>query len=236
MEKSLHNIRAVAFDLDGTLVDSMPDLAAAANTMLPLLGRPTLAMAKVQSYVGDGIGNLVRRALAQGAAQEVPDEEFQRGLQIFLEVYAVHCADKTVPYPGVVDGLALLRRRGLPLAVVTNKHSALAVKILEVLGLAGEFSLILGADSLPERKPSPLPLLHVCEALGIVPHELAMVGDSHNDMLAAHAAGAFAIAVGYGYENPHTLAAQPQTRPDWVIDAITAIAEALEHPPAGQPV
>jgi len=196
---TLSHIRAVAFDLDGTLADTIPDLAAAANAMRLHFDLAPLLAERIQSHVGDGIASLVHRALTDERDGQAPIETWQAGFAFFVKYYHEHLCDYSRLYLGVEAGLDLLRARQLPLVVITNKSERFAVPLLQQLGLADRFSLILGGDSLPEKKPSALPLLHACEVLGIKPNELAMVGDSANDVLAARAAGSVAVAVSYGY-------------------------------------
>ena len=141
--------------------------------------------------------------------------------------YAEHIADATRPYPGVAAGLALLKSLGIPLAVVTNKSETLAVKLLRALGLADHFSLIVGGDTLSEKKPSPAPLLYAAETLGVPPQNMLMVGDSRNDILAARAAGCPAVGVSYGYADMAALSRDPATRPDLVVSSLPEIYEHL---------
>lgn len=226
MAKAEH-IRAVAFDLDGTLVDSIADLAAAANAVRGSEGLPPLDDATLASFVGDGIGVLVHRTLS-GSRDGVADEaQWQRGLAVFVDYYSRHLSVFSRPYAGAATALGLLKSLGLPLAVVTNKSEVLAVALLRQLGLADEFSLIVGGDTLTERKPAALPLLHTAEVLGVAPEELAMVGDSANDILAAKAAGCFSIGVRHGYADMEKLSADEATRPDWVADDLPAIYDYL---------
>ena len=145
----------------------------------------------------------------------------------FVRYYRQHLSVYTRPYAGVETALALLKSLGLPLAVVTNKSEVLAVSLLKDLGLADTFSLIIGGDTLTERKPSALPLLHTAEVLGVRPDELGMVGDSANDILAAKAAGCFSIGVRYGYADMTQLATDETTRPDWVVGNLADIYELL---------
>lgn len=196
---TLPAIEAVALDLDGTLVDSLPDLAAAANAMRAHLGLPPLAPERVASHVGDGMARLVHRTITDDTHADADPATWEAGMRFFASHYHEHIADFTRPYPGVVEALQLLRTLQLPLVVITNKPAGFTVPLLEKLELAGLFSLVLGGDSLPEKKPSALPLVHACEVLGIQPGKLLMVGDSKNDILAARAAGSPVAAVDYGY-------------------------------------
>lgn len=221
-------VKAFAFDLDGTLVDSIKDLAMAANAMRAALGLDELPMEMLQSFVGDGMATLVHRALVGARDSLADDDLWQRGFALFARHYYEHIADYSAPYRGVADGIPLLKSLGFPVVVITNKSERFAVKLLADLGLADEFSLILGGDSLPEKKPSAQPLRHVCEVLNIEAAELAMVGDSHNDILAAKAAGSVAIGVDYGYENMDDLALDAATRPDAVIHTLTELYSAVQ--------
>ena len=216
-------IQAVAFDLDGTLCDSIPDLAAAANAMRQTLGMATLPAATVQSYVGDGIGVLVHRALTDNPQGTAPEAQWQQGYTAFVRHYADHIADHTRPYPETEAGLGLLQSLRIPLAVITNKNEILAVKLLKALKLDGYFSIIIGGDTLPEKKPSPEPLRHVAQVLGVNVANIIMVGDSKNDILSAKAASSIAVGVTFGYGDMAQLSQDPATKPDWTINALPDI-------------
>ncbi len=227
MQPAIDHVQAAAFDLDGTLCDSIPDLAASANAMRQALGLSPLPQATIESYVGDGIASLVHRALTADFHGQAEPAQWEEGFTLFVRHYAEHIADATRPYPEVEAGLGLLKSLGIPLAVVTNKSEVLAVKLLRELGLADYFSLILGGDSLPEKKPSPAPLLHVAQVLGVDHANMIMVGDSRNDILAAKAAGCTAVGVTYGYGDMTLLSQDPATRPDWLIRSLPEIYEHL---------
>ena len=220
-------IRAAAFDLDGTLVDSLADLAAAANEARRSENLPLLDEKLMMSYVGDGVGKLVHRALTNDPNGQAPDEVWQRAFAVFAQHYSEHLDRHTYIYPEVQTGLQLLKTLGIPLAVVTNKREAWAAELLRRLGLANLFSLVVGGDTLPQRKPDAAPLLHAAEVLGVKPENMAMVGDSRNDILAAKAAGCFAIGVRYGYADMDKLAENPATRPDWIVSTLPEIYDRL---------
>ena len=150
MNGTIEHVQAAAFDLDGTLCDSLPDLAAAANAMRASLDLPPLPQPTVESYVGDGIAVLVHRALTGNVDGRAEEELWAQGFTLFVQYYAEHIADRTRAYPETEAGLGLLKSLGIPLAVITNKNEVLAVKLLEALGLSDYFSLVLGGDSLPE--------------------------------------------------------------------------------------
>lgn len=219
---NLTHIKAVAFDLDGTLVDSIADLAASANAMRAELGLAPLAAERIQSHVGDGVASLVHRALTDSRDGQADTALWEKGFTFFIQHYHRHLTVHTKMYPGVAEGLNLLHGFGLPLVVVTNKSERLAVPLLAQLGIDSAFSLILGGDTLSEKKPSPLPLQHVAEVLGITPQQIVMVGDSENDVLCARAAGALPVAVSYGYRDAANLHA------DLVIDSLVELYALLK--------
>jgi len=192
-------VKAVALDLDGTLLDTLPDLAAAADLMLADLGRAPAGADAVRRYVGDGIGRLTKRLLTSDMEAEPPAEAFARARERFMSHYRATFTSRTVPFPGVEEGLRRFVQQGLKLACVTNKAESFAVPLLRATGLFGYFDLVLSGDSLPTQKPDPLPLLHCARQFGALPGELLMIGDSANDTRAARAAGCPAFCVPYGY-------------------------------------
>lgn len=191
--------RAVIIDLDGTLLDTAADLAAAVNLVLAELGRPVLPQSVVAAYVGKGAEVLVHRALGGGLDARVDAATHERGLHAFLGHYRVTNGLHARAYEGVHEGLAALRGKGLRLACVTNKPQAFADPLLERCGLREAFELVLGGDALPLKKPHPAPMRHAARALGATPAEVVAIGDSVNDALAARAAGMAVLAVPYGY-------------------------------------
>lgn len=209
--------KLVMFDLDGTLVDSVPDLAAAIDVMLGRLGRPAAGIENVRDWVGNGAAVLVRRALAGSIDHAAVDDELaDEALAIFLEAYSGE-HELTTVYPGVVALLDWLQRRQVPLAVITNKPHRFVAPLLKQVGLDGYFAWLVGGDTLAQQKPDPAALLHVmCEA-GVGPGESLFVGDSRNDVLAARAAGVKVIAVSYGYNHGEPIAAQ---NPDELVDSL----------------
>lgn len=195
------NKKVILFDLDGTLINSAPDLAVAVNHMLQKLNRNTFSEEAIDMWVGNGAQILVRRALS---GQSVIDENLdpslvENALKIFLDFYGKNLCNATVAYPNVFDTLLSLKDKNYRLAIVTNKPFAFVEPILEGLGLSDLFELILGGDSLAEKKPSSAPLLYVCNTLEVEVKACVMVGDSKNDMLAANACGMQSVGVAYGY-------------------------------------
>jgi phosphoglycolate phosphatase len=192
-------IAAVAFDLDGTLVDTLPDLHESANRMLGDLGRPAVAESAVRAYVGDGVDRLVKRLLTVDPDGEPDAALFDRAGNIFRNHYSSVLSRASRPFPGVVEGLQAMRRRGLRLACITNKPADFTEPLLRDIGLAPYLDLVLSGDSLPRRKPDPLPLLRCAQVFGVPASHLLMIGDSPNDTRAARAAGCPVFCVPYGY-------------------------------------
>lgn len=190
-------VESVTLDLDGTLLDTVPDLAAAANGMLQELGLPPRSVEEIRVFVGRGIPNLVKRCVTRG---DKPEEDFLRhATGVFSTHYAATNGRQAAPYPGVIEGLAAFRRMGLRMACVTNKAAAFSEPLLDMTGLAEFIELTVSGDTLPEKKPHPLPLLHACETLHVKPSHNLHIGDSRHDAFAARAAGCPVFCVPYGY-------------------------------------
>jgi phosphoglycolate phosphatase len=189
--------KAVLFDLDGTLLDTIADLAEAANLMLAELGQPALSQARVHSFVGRGINDLVHRCLAESSEPSAAETETAR--EIFRRHYARVNGQGTRPYPGVPELLAALAARGLKMAVVTNKSTIFTLPLLQQFGFARYFGATVCGDTLPVRKPDPGMIHHACGLLEVRPGDALMIGDSINDSLAARAAGVPVLLVKYGY-------------------------------------
>ena len=186
-------------DLDGTLADTIPDLAEAANRMLRELGRPALEPALLRTFVGKGIPKLVERALAGTLEGRVDGGLLARALPIYERCYAEENGRHSVVFPGVREGLQTLRDMQLRLACVTNKAERFTRALLAQLELARCFEQVIAGDTLPQKKPDPQPLLHACRGFGIAPRDMLMIGDSANDVEAARAAGCPVFCVDYGY-------------------------------------
>lgn len=187
-------IRAVLFDLDGTLVDSLEDLTSAVNHIRSAYSQPLLTAEAVRLKVGKGSRNLVQQVLP-----DVSESDIDHALGMFLDFNRGHIADKSRLYPGIQELLQELAFRDIKMAIISNKNEDLSSLILQTLGINDLFESICGGDTYPERKPSPLPLLKVAERLGIAPYECVMVGDSINDIQAGQRANIASIACTWGY-------------------------------------
>lgn len=223
------NISAVAFDLDGTLVDSVPDIAAAANAAMAELGRPTHPIESIRNWVGNGIERLVERALAADIDGRVASPELSEAVEIFERHYARTNGEHSTVYDGTKPGLDAIRARQLPLACVTNKPEQPARDLLKACGLADYFSTVVGGDTLARRKPDPLPLTHIAAGFGVTPAALLVVGDSVSDVRAARAAGCSIIAVSYGYNHGRDIRSES---PDYVVDTIAEVPDLMDRIPA----
>ena len=211
----------VVFDLDGTLVDTSPDLTAALNHSLVAMGRPAVDAATVRHLVGHGARALIERGLALSGGGGEP--AVARALPLFLDYYAAHVADGSRPYPGAEAMLEALAGAGVRLAICTNKPVALSRALIAALGWSGRFAVNLGGDSLAVRKPDPAPLLAAIAAVGGDPGDAVFVGDSIVDMATARAAGVPVVAVSFGFADRPVAALGA----DRVIDDFDELTEAL---------
>lgn len=196
-------VKAVAIDLDGTMLDTVEDLAVAVNRMLAELALPVLELGLVRTFVGKGVANLVCRALTAASGREPDTASLAKAMPIYEANYERVNGDTTTIYPGVCEGLEALTAAGFPLACITNKSKRFTEPLLERIGFARYFGLVICGDSLPKRKPDPLPLTHTAAHFGVEPRELLMIGDSINDAQAARAAGCPVFCVTYGYNEGH---------------------------------
>lgn len=225
--------RMVLVDLDGTMVDSVPDLAYCVDEMMRRIGRAPWGEAKVREWVGNGVERLVKRALT-GQLEAEPDEaSYQQAYPIFLELYADNTSARSQLYPGVRAGLEYLSRAGFHLGCVTNKAKRFTEPLLQYLGVRDFFGIVVSGDCLPQRKPDPAPLLHVARHFGVPPTDALMLGDSVSDVKAARAAGFPIICVSYGYNHGQDIRS---AQPDAVIDSLAELSRLLDPlPEAGAP-
>lgn len=213
-------------DLDGTLIDTVPDLTVAVDAMLRDLGCPPAGDERVREWVGNGVERLVKRALTGELEAEPPEALYARAFPLFERYYGESNGLHSRPFPGVEEGLTGLAELGVRLACVTNKAARYTAPLLEQTGLTGYFELVLAGDSLPRKKPDPLPLLHAAEAFGLAPAESLMVGDSISDVHAAREAGFAIVCVSYGYNHGMDIR---DAAPDAVVDSLAEIPGLLSH-------
>lgn len=214
------------FDLDGTLVDSVPDIAFALNQSMQQLARKPFEEATVRNWVGNGARCLVARALSSNKVidSQLSETEISEALTIFLRFYMDTACVQSRLYSNVKETLRKLKTKGYRLAIITNKPEAFIQPILEGLDLLNLFELQLGGDSLPERKPHPLPLLTACKRMDVSPQQCFMIGDSKNDILAAKAANMDSIGLSYGYNYDEDLAVH---RPNYLFDHFDELLDVL---------
>ena len=219
-------VDAIAFDLDGTLLDTIDDLAAAVNALLHELRLSPLPQATIRDLVGKGMSNLLARALALVGAPPLADVEREELLARYQHIYGGFLGRHTRPFPGMEEGLTRLRQEGFQLAVVTNKATRFVRPHLEAAGIAAYFAVVIGGDDAPRKKPDAAPMLLAAQRLGVVPGRLLMVGDSGNDVAAARAAGCPVLVVPYGYREG--LAVQDLAA-DGIVDSIAAVADCVRR-------
>ncbi|QIQ20607.1 phosphoglycolate phosphatase [Zophobihabitans entericus] len=223
---SLNQIQAIAFDLDGTLVDSAPGLALAVQLMLKELNLPTVTDEQVKNWVGNGVDVLVQRVFKQVNA---PDELFTKARALFDKYYDQTIDEGTKLFPHVTETLRTLQENGYPLALVTNKPAQFLPSLLESLGIKSYFSLCLGGGDVIKLKPHPAPLYQVMATFGLYHDQLLFVGDSRNDISAAKNAHCPTVGLSYGYNYGESIAS---SEPDFLFDRFDEILSILPLPRA----
>lgn len=223
---ALANPQMVLIDLDGTLVDSVPDLAWCIDEMMRRLGFEPHGEAKVRDWVGNGVERLVRRGLVGQLDGEPSEADFARAYPLFLALYAENTSKRSVLYAGVREGIDYLKSQGYTLGCVTNKARQFTLPLLKDLGILDDFGIVVCGDDLPRKKPDPLPLLHAAERMGVQPGQALMVGDSQSDVKAARAAGFQIVCVSYGYNHGEDIRA---FHPDAVIDSLVELKDLLRQ-------
>lgn len=216
--------RAVLFDLDGTLIDSAPDIAAAADRALVECGLPARGLARVRAYIGGGAERLIHRCLTERLDGVAEQALFERAFAAFFRHYERGLTATTRPYPGVRETLETLRERGYALGCVTNKPARFTTTLLATLSLAPYFAVVVAGDTLTVKKPDPEPLRYATAALGARASTTTMVGDSLADLKAARAAGMRIVCVSYGYSPNVRLA---DFTPDALIDRMPEVLPLL---------
>lgn len=221
-----HQPKLILIDLDGTLVDSVPDLAYCIDEMMKVLGREPWGLEKVRTWVGNGVERLVMRALTDTLWEDPRDQDFQQALPIFMELYAANNSGRSCLYPGVTDGIDYLKANGYRVGCVTNKAEAFTLPLLKAMGIFDCFDLVVSGDTTPKKKPDPMPLLYAAEKLGAEPVDCLMIGDSMHDVQAARNAGFQVVCVPYGYNHGHDIR---EAKPDAVIESLAALKPLLEQ-------
>jgi phosphoglycolate phosphatase len=216
--------KMILIDVDGTLVDSVPDLAYCVDEMMKALGREPHGEAKVRDWVGNGVERLTRRALIGQLDGEPSDEDFAKGYPIFLDLYKDNTSKRSCLYPGVREGLDYVKSQGYLLGCVTNKDAQFTIPLLKGLGIYDEFGIVVSGDTLPVKKPDPQPLLHAAAHFGVGAEDSLMLGDSKSDVTAARNAGFQIVCMSYGYNHGEDIR---NYNPDAVIDSMVELKELL---------
>ena len=219
------NIRAIAIDLDGTLLDTIPDLCGAVNLVLADLKFAPLEIDLVKTFVGKGLGEHMRKSLRAAMGREADDAEKAHAMDLYRAHYAAHIADRTIIYPGVVEGLDAFKSRGLPMSVVTNKWTSNTETLLAHFKLSSYFDHLVCGDTLTSNKPDPGMMFYSAGRFGVHPREMLMIGDSGNDSRSAQAAGCPVVLMTYGYSEGENVA---DLRANAIVSTFTAIPALLD--------
>ena len=216
--------KLIMIDVDGTLVDSVPDIAYCIDEMMQKLGLQKWGETKVRHWVGNGVPKLVERALTGELEGRPIKEVFDIAYPIFLDLYEDNSAERSYLYDGVREGLDYLKSQRYQLGCVTNKSEQFTHPLLKALGIFNDFKIIISGDTLAKRKPDPMPLLYCAEHFNLKPEECLMLGDSVSDVKAARAAGFDIICMSYGYNHGNDIADE---NPDLVIDSMSQLSDHL---------
>ena len=216
--------KLIMIDLDGTLVDSVPDLAYCIDEMMVKLGLQKWGETQVRHWVGNGVPKLVERALTGELEGQPIKEVFDVAYPIFLDLYKDNNAQRSYLYDGVREGLDYLKSQRYQLGCVTNKLEQFTHPLLKVLGIFNDFKIIISGDTLAKRKPDPMPLLYCAEHFNLKPEDCLMLGDSVSDVKAARAAGFDIICMSYGYNHGNDISVE---NPDLVIDSMNQLSDHL---------
>jgi phosphoglycolate phosphatase len=219
---SIKTPELVLLDLDGTLVDSIPDIAYSINKMLVQLSIEERDIESIRQWVGNGVKILVHRALTNDIDGKAEPEIFDKAFEIFMSIYNENMCTTSVCYPGVREGIDFLKDKNIKLGCVTNKSGQFVEPILQKLGLLNDMSIIIAGDTLTKKKPHPLPLLHAAETFEKDPALSLMIGDSESDVKAARAAGFQIVCVSYGYNHGNDIR---DTNPDAVVDSLAELPQ-----------
>ncbi len=210
----------VLIDVDGTLVDSVPDLAWCVDAMMRELNLPERGEARVRHWVGNGVERLVKRALINELDGEPDEEQYNKALPIFQDLYSENTSKRSCLYDGVLEALDFLKTTGVRIGCVTNKASQFTLPILKDLGIADYFEIVICGDMVERKKPDPMPLLQAAEQLNTAAEASLMLGDSMSDVKAARAANFGIICMSYGYNHGEDIR---DYNPDAVVDSMAEI-------------
>ncbi|HEV7813885.1 MAG TPA: phosphoglycolate phosphatase [Janthinobacterium sp.] len=220
----LQGVRAAIIDLDGTMLDTVPDFHVAINGMRAELGLEPITQEQIKLMVGKGSENLIRAVLALDFDSAGVERHVAAAMAGYQRHYLAINGDFATPYPDVSAGLQALKAQGLRLACVTNKPIAFALPLLKQKGMDGYFEIVYGGDSLAKKKPDPLPLLQVCADFALAPAQVVAIGDSSNDAQAARAAGCPVLTVPYGYNHGHSI---HETDSDGIVQTLLEAAHLI---------
>lgn len=215
---ALQRPEMILIDVDGTLVDSVPDLTFCVDEMMKTLELPERGEAAVRTWVGNGVERLVERALIDDL-DGMPDDELKaKAMPIFMDLYTKNTSGRSCLYDGVLEGLDAMKDAGFRLGCVTNKAEQFTRPLLTDMGIIDRFEIVVSGDTLAKKKPDPMPLLHAAEQLGVSADNSMMIGDSRSDVKAARAAGFDIVCMTYGYNHGEDIR---DYEPDAVIDSLT---------------
>lgn len=215
----------VLIDVDGTLVDSVPDLAYCVDAMMRELGLPERGETRVRQWVGNGVERLVQRALINQLDGQPDEVLFAEALPVFEALYRDNTSKRSCLYPGVQEALDFIKTTGVRMGCVTNKASQFTLPLLKDLGVHDYFEVIICGDMLDRKKPDPMPLLHAAEQLETSPSASLMIGDSMSDVKAARAAGFQIVCMSYGYNHGEDIR---DSNPDAVVDSMAEIKDIVD--------
>ena len=215
----------IMIDVDGTLVDSVPDLSWCLDETLKQVGLPPRGEAAARKWVGNGVIRIVERGIANDLNAAHDPEIFEKAMPIFRTLYAENTSTRSKLYPGVREGMDFLQTLGIKIGCITNKDAEFTHPILKDLGLWDDFEIVISGDTLEKKKPDPLPLLHGAKELGADPKKSLMLGDSTSDVKAARAAGFAIICMSYGYNHGVDIR---ESKPDAVIDSLVDLKKLIK--------
>ena len=223
--KKIFTPELIMIDVDGTLVDSVPDLSWCLDETMKQIGLPPRGEAAARQWVGNGVIRIVQRGIANDLDADHDEALFEKAMPIFRELYAENTSKRSTLYPGVREGIDYLKTSGIKLGCITNKDAEFTHPILKDLGLWDDFEIVISGDTLEKKKPDPLPLLYGAEKLGAKPEKSLMLGDSMSDVKAARAAGFEIICMSYGYNHGIDIR---ESEPDAVIDSMAELKSMIK--------